>query len=171
MSDELSGFETNANPRPTFLTVLCILTFIFSAYSIITNSFGYVSADTKAAAVKIGFDKAKTDMQKDTSNNEGKAFAQKIVTKVGDVLTPENIRKSSLGSIIAAIFCLLGALMMFKLKKIGYYIYLLGTLIGIAAPFIIYGGTNLLAIASSLVIGFIGIVFCIMYGVNLKEMK
>ena len=122
------------------------------------------------AAVK---EKAMSDVQQATASSSDTAannLAQSMVSSVVTSFTPEKLKKSALGGIAAAAFCLLVAIMMWGLKKNGFYLYILGTLIGIAVPFMIFGN-NLLALGASAVMGFFGILFVILYGVNLKHMR
>ena len=87
------------------------------------------------------------------------------------VFTPENLKKAGIAEALAALCCLAGAFLMWQLKKNGYYLYIAGTLIGIISPFVIYGSSNMMSIISSVMVGFVGIVFMILYGVNLKDMR
>jgi uncharacterized membrane protein YjjP (DUF1212 family) len=59
---------------------------------------------------------------------------------------------------------------MFRLKKAGYWLYILGTAISIAGPLYIFGG-NLISMLSTVLIGIAGIVFVILYGLNLKYLR
>jgi uncharacterized MnhB-related membrane protein len=64
---------------------------------------------------------------------------------------------------------LIGAIMMWNLRKIGFWIYVLGTVIGIVAPLIIYSG-NLIGAISSIGIGFFGVLFVVLYAINKKQL-
>ena len=166
---ELQDYERPAG-RPVFITILCILTFIGSGWGIVGGAIQYFTADKQAQAMAITQEKASADINKSHSQDAGTKMAEKMVNSMTSTFTVENLKKAGLAAIIAAIFCLGGAVMMWKLKKTGYYLYIAGTLIGIGSPFLIYGGDNIMAIFSSLMVGLIGIVFVILYGVNLKHM-
>ena len=56
---------------------------------------------------------------------------------------------------------------MWNLKKVGFYLYIAGIIVLIAAP-IAMG--KLIGIIGGAFIGFIGVIFIVMYGVNLKCM-
>jgi hypothetical protein len=164
MTDVLNQYDQPAPKRPTFLTVICILTFIGSGYGVISNIWGYVSADKTAEAME-----RVRDMQH-TSNDEGAKMAQRMMEGFTNVFTPGNLRIAALAGLAAAVLCLIGALMMWNLKKPGFYAYVLGTLVGLAIPLYLFGG-NIFGILGTAVAGIFGIAFCIMYGVNLKHMK
>lgn len=172
MSDELSTFDDKPVTRPVFLTVLCVLTFLFSGFSLITSVNQYIKADAKAAEARIAMEKAKSDIQQNPNKSEpGVKFAEKMINSMSILANPGNIKNSAVSSLLTSIFCLIGAFLMWQLNKKGFYLYVVGTLIGIVAPFMIYGATNLLAIGSSVFIAFFGIIFVILYAVNLKVMK
>ena len=166
------NFDDRPVGRPGFLTVLCILTFIYSSYNTVSSTLKYFTADKTAAEVTVRREKAMNDIKAKAgkADDPGARFAEKLMNNLA-FFTPDNIRRMSLGSIASSVFCLLGAFFMWKLKRNGYYLYLVGTLAGIVIPFILFGPTNLLALGMSIFIGFFGLVFLILYGVNLKHMK
>ncbi len=169
MADTLQEYEPPA-PRPTFITVLCILTFIGSGWGLISESIKYFSADSQAEVISKVKEQANSDISKrKDSANAGARFAQKMVNSLN--MTPANIKKGAVSNGLAAILCLVGAFMMWSLKRTGFYLYVLGTLVGIISPFVIFGTGNFIAIISSVLIGFLGLIFVILYGVNLKYMK
>lgn len=122
---------TSQSKRPTFLTVLCILTFIGSGLGLLFSLLGLVAA----GAVE--------------------SFASSIpgmseVAGLGLVRTLINVVLIG-GS-------LYGAIMMFQLKKLGFYIYAVANVVLLILGF----GIVALIITG----GFIA-----MYAVNLKAMK
>ncbi len=171
MSELLQDYEQRPAARPVFLTVLCILTFVGSGWGLISGAITYFTAEKQAQAMSISKDKAADDIQKSGKNDKGTKMAEKMVTSISNSFTPENLKKTAIFSMLAAVLCLAGAFMMWNLKKTGYYLYIAGILLSIISPFVIFGSDNLMAIITSIGGGFIGIVFLILYGVNLKHMK
>jgi hypothetical protein len=88
---------------------------------------------------------------------------------VSEGLTPKNIENMSIANGISAILCLVGAVLMWGLDKKGFYLYVIGTLVGIIAPIMIYKG--ILGAVAGGGIAFFGIIFVILYGLNLKHMR
>ncbi len=157
--------------RPTFLTVLCILTFIGSGWGIVSGFTSYASANLTAGITQTAMEDAQRELENEEISNAGTAMANQLFAGMSDLLNPENIRKNAIFSIISCVFTLLGAVLMFRLSKTGFWLYVLGTLIGIVAPFIVYGGGNLFSILSSSAFAFFGILFVVLYGLNLKHLK
>lgn len=170
MATELQDYERPAT-RPTFITVLCILTFIGSGWGLIGGGIQYFTAEKQAREMTIAKQKASADIQKGGKEDEGTKMAGKMLNSMEGAFTEENLKKAGLAAILAAFFCIAGALMMWMLKKTGFYLYIAGTLVGIVAPFLIYGSNNLMSVISSVFVGFIGLIFVILYAVNLKYMK
>ncbi|MEP7145138.1 MAG: hypothetical protein ABI707_19785 [Ferruginibacter sp.] len=168
MAEILQDYEQPA-ARPVFITVLCILTFIGSGWGLISQGIKYATANTQAAAISMAKEKANEDLQSHNENDPGSKFAKKMVNSIS--ASPETIRKAALCDMAAALLCLAGAFMMWSLKKTGFYLYVAGTLVGVISPFVIFGGSNVISLLSSVVVGFIGVIFVILYGVNLKYMK
>lgn len=169
----MEDYQSSAQPavtkpaRPVFLTVLCILTFIGSGWAIVSGISSYLTADTTADIVQAAMEDAKDKI--DDAGGSSK-MAEKMISGASEMVKPENLKKSALFSIIAAVCTLGGAILMFTLKKTGYWLYILGTAISIAGPFYIFGG-NLISMLSTVLIGIVGIVFVILYGLNLKYLK
>ena len=156
-------------PRSVFITVLCILTFIGSTMSLVKQSIVYFTADSQATSFSIARERIKSDAKTKSESDKGAQFAQKFMGSLN--ISAGNIRKGALSDIMAAILCLTGALLMWKLQRRGFYLYVAGTLLGIISPFVIYGGSNIISIFSSVIWGIIGLAFVILYAVNLKDMK
>jgi hypothetical protein len=103
------------------------------------------------------------------SDDQGAVFAQKFATDMLGAINSENIKNNALTSILASLFTLFGALLMWNLRSIGFWVYVAGTLISIIAPLIIYQG-NILGGLSAILIGFIGLVFIVLYAINKKQL-
>lgn len=170
----MEDYQSPAQPavtkpaRPVFLTVLCILTFIGSGWAIVSGISSYLTADTTADIMQAAMEDAK-DKIGDAGVSSSK-MTEKMISGASEMVIPENLKKSALFSILAAIFTLAGAILMFTLKKAGYWLYILGTAITIAGPLYIFGG-NLISMLSTVLVGIAGIVFVILYGLNLRYLR
>ena len=167
MDNVLGTYEQEPKIRPTFLTVLCILTFIGSGFGLISNAMGYFSADKTAADMV----KASQELKGKKESNNATNFEGQMMDTLTTAFTPDNLRKSAIGGVVGSILCLVGAIMMWNLRRTGYYIYVVGALIGIAIPFMIFGTGNLVAIGMSVFSGFFGLLFIVLYGLNLKSLR
>ncbi len=155
--------------RPTFLTVLCILTFIGSGYSIFNAISSYKNAEIAAGITGEIMDDAMDQIEEQAETESETEIAQNIMGSVSEGLTPKNIENMSIANGISAILCLVGAVLMWGLDKKGFYLYVIGTLVGIIAPIMIYKG--ILGAVAGGGIAFFGIIFVILYGLNLKHMR
>jgi hypothetical protein len=159
--------------RPTFLTVLCILTFLGSGWGIIDAAIDYMGADVAGDAVELveeSMDEALEEIDDDDNLTDSqKEKIEGLVGGLTDSVTPENIRSSALVSILASILTLIGALLMWNLRQVGYYVYIGGTLVLVVGLAMVFGGlVGALAAGAS---GFIGVLFIVLYGLNLKHMN
>ncbi|MEO8765191.1 MAG: hypothetical protein ABI416_12925 [Ginsengibacter sp.] len=176
MEPNLDEFEPEQRLRPTLLTVLCILTFIGSGWAILSSVWGYTrAAQTVSMFSASTHNKIQPDsmLQTDSAARSGKRgaeFGQKMMVSVSRIMTAENIRKSAIGAIIAGIFTLAGAFLMWRQRRTGFYIYLLGIIIGIIFPFYLYGN-NLLAVGISSFSNFFGLLFVALYALNIKTLR
>ncbi len=177
MESNLAEFEEEPQTRSTLLTFLCILTFIGSGWTIISSTWAYSSASKTAQMISsvhqenINDSTFRQDSAREVNTQRRKSdFGFKMMATVSKMMTADNIRKNAIGAIISALFTLLGAIFMWNLKRIGFYLYILGTLIGIAVPFYLYGN-NLMAVGLSSFSNFFGLLFIALYALNLKSMK
>lgn len=96
MSENLDNMNAGEAKRPTFLTVLCILTFIGSGLGVLGGILGLLGSSVLASFAPAG----------------------------GTVLV-------SVLSLLASILCLFGAIQMWGLKKMGFMLYLGGSVLSL----------------------------------------
>lgn len=166
--------STVENKRPAFLLVLCILTFVASGFGLImglVNFSGLNDVETQFRNAGIG----SNPLTDEVFGNIDIAGIQKIQDW------------ANILGIIASILCLAGAILMFKMKKIGFLPYVLGQAVAIYGSYvglsIMEKMTEIMPVAQmgdmmtmmgGIVMVFVvifAIAFIIMYGVNLKHLK
>lgn len=135
--------QTNTTTtRPTFLTVLCILTWIGSGLGLISAIWG--------------------------------VFVGNAVAELGG---GENLATLQYANLACVVLCLIGAIMMWQMKKTGFYIYAVGELAPIILSFAILGemgaatGLGGAMAAAGAIAAIFPIAFVVMYALNLKHMK
>ena len=182
MTNFSDSFETAKPSRPTFLTVLCILTFLGSGYAILSGSGSYFSAGKSAMAMKAAsaeLKAARDSMTKQLDSASSKKPEADISTLImqgmgdslGNMASESVLKNKALVEIGGALLCFVGAVLMWLLRKQGFYLYVTGTLLGIAGPIAILGVGNLLATIGAAFWGFFGLIFIVLYAVNLKHMR
>lgn len=124
--------------RPTFLTVLCILTFIGSGLTTLVFLLGTMFIGAVAGILSsIGMAELVT----------GGAALFAVLT-------------------VLSAASLFGALQMWKLKKMGFYLYTGANIIGVFVPMMMVS-----AISFSAMDLLFPVVFIVLYGLNLKHMS
>jgi hypothetical protein len=96
MSENLDNMNAGEAKRPTFLTVLCILTFIGSGLGVLGGILGLVGSSALAMFAPAG----------------------------GTVVV-------SIIALLSSVLCLFGAIQMWGLKKMGFMLYLGGSVLSI----------------------------------------
>ncbi|MCF8415853.1 MAG: hypothetical protein K9G40_06395 [Crocinitomicaceae bacterium] len=138
MSENLDNMNAGEAKRPTFLTVLCILTFIGSGLGVLvfllaTVAFGVVSGMMES------------------------------IPGMG-ALTAGGIAFFAISLILSAV-SLFGAIQMWKLKKMGYYMYVGAGVVSFVLPIVMLGlPFNVMGV-------FWLVLFAALYGMNLKHMN
>ncbi len=140
---------TDAAKRPVFLTVLCILSFIAAGLAIL----GYITLITVMGAVTAG-----------ASALEGMAAeAGGTITNTGPS-TAMTWAYIIIG-FLTVLVSLFGVIKMWKLQKIGFFLYVGATVVSIIMTIVYSGfGSGMMSII-------FGALFIVLYGLNLKHLK
>ena len=169
--------ELDYPKRPTFLTVLCILTFIGSGFGILSSVWSYATARKTINTLNEFAQKNTKDslFQKDTVSLRKQKVSSEynIGARMGasmrTMMTVDNIHKKSIGDLIAGLFTLAGALLMWWQKRTGFYLYIVGVAIGIALPFYLFGN-DLITVGMASFGAFFGLLFIALYAINIKSL-
>ena len=180
MESQLNDFGEEEVLRPTLLKVLCILTFIGSSWLMLTQIWSYSTASKTAqmvSSVRENMNQKDSTFNNDSSmqpnqrnNRKGNFFGKAMMGSVSKIMTVENIRKTAIGAIISGIITLLGAILMWQLKRRGFYIYVVGNVVSLLVPFYLYG-FNSLSFGISFFSGFFGLLFIALYALNFKSLR
>ena len=159
--------------RSTFLTVLCVLTFAGSALGIFRGMTAIAGASKVVTETRksMNTERQREDRERLSKKNDGGSkFALRMMDSV-EQMSEAKIKQSGIASILANLLTLAGAIFMWRLNRTGFYIYVAGVVLDIAAPFVIYGSGSFIAIAGGVFTGFVGLVFIVLYAFNLRDMK
>lgn len=152
---EIPVVETSQ--RPQFITVLCILTFIGVAFGVIGSIVGWFSTQKMVDMVNNMPDQ-------DFSSMPG---MEDMGSKMELMVKWKNV--NLIVGIVGSLLCLVGALQMWKLKRTGYFIYVVGEIVPIIITGILMGSVFFKGYQ---IIGLIlPIVFVVLYSINLKYLK
>lgn len=157
----------NQKTRPTLLTVIGILSFMGLGIRFLTGLLiATIGALISPLAPDVNF----------FFNNEvdlsGVPAAMKgFIEGLFDAITQflANLTSIYLSIVLLSAIALLGVIMMWQLRKAGFYLYAAARSLIAVVPFV-FIGYNILSLmwfSASIVFG---IVFIVLYGINLKEM-
>jgi len=156
--------------RPTLLTILCILTFLVSGYTLITGVIGIFS--TKS------FDQAQWEQISEQVAESLAGADENSARIVDEVLASASITVErgiyyatplSLIAILIALVSAYGAYLMWNLRRSGFVFYTIAKIVGIIVPLVLLGFN----VITMVVYGFatvIGVILIILYNVNRKYM-
>ncbi|WP_290792519.1 hypothetical protein [Flavihumibacter sp. UBA7668] len=159
----LNPFEEEKKKLPTMLNVLTILTFIGSAIMLISIPI---------SKFFIGFAKKAMEDPATMERMSDKEIAEmEKGVRVFDLMEA-NATPIWIVTILGAALCVYGAIQMRKLKKDGYFIYLVGEILPIIGFAIILGFSNYFTTTSSYFSNLgIPLLFIILYTTQLKHLK
>lgn len=154
--------------RPTFLTVLCILSFIAGAWGIFG---GIQSAFTDKPMEDL--EEARTAMEDAMEQmGDGGGMAAEMMESAIQLAerTAEKAKPLGYIGIAASLLSLLGVWQMWNLRRKGFWMYVVASIAGLVAPVLVLGG-GLMTVLSLGVGGFFAVLFIVLYAVNLKHMS
>ena len=154
--------------RPTLLTVLCILSFVFGAWGVVSSLMSMMNPAGDVEKVQAQMEEAMEGMEGLGADHPMARMMEQGMESA--IRAAEQAVPMGIANLILTIAGLLGVWMMWNLRKQGFYIYTLASIAGLAVPFIFLGGglITLLAVGFG---GFIALVFIILYALNLKHMR
>ncbi len=173
MPKNIYEYETEPASRSSFLTWLCILTFIGSGWTMVSSVYTYVAAQKYANILTQKKPFEKDSVYADSAgavHKERNVFPERIKASFSKILDKDNMRKLAVGNIIAALFTFTGALFMWRLRRTGFYIYIIGIVISLTVPFYIFSN-DMIAVGATSFNNFFGLVFIALYALNLKAMN
>ena len=158
--ENVNPFMDNTKKRPTFLTVICILSFVGIGFVIISSLINILNmGNSQNEMMKL---QTINSSLFDSVNFDIFFYYSKINNIVG---------------FAAALICLAGVILMWRLKKLGFIIYIVGELAPTVTFFILFSSffqnplMSIVLMFSSILMFIVAIVFIIMYAVNLKHMS
>lgn len=160
----METLSVHPKPRPALLTVLCVLTFIGSGLGLMGNLMSMFIAPFMDFIDPSMFNEALSQL----GNNPGDQFAREALNIAS--LAMENILTISVLKFLFSALSIVGAIYMFKLKKIGFYLYIAAQ-VGFLTIGPIILGWNLFVSISIFFSGFFSLLFIALYAINLKHMS
>lgn len=160
--------KQNSPVRPTFLLVICILTFIGSGWSVLSNLFSIFTSGMMDSSLQM---EQYSNMMGNIEGSASASFLTGFLNSSMEVLqaTAAHAREIAVMQLVLSVISLLGAIMMFQLRRFGFYLY---TAAQILALFVLpyFAGFSTLVVIGMLWSAFISLIFIILYAVNLRYM-
>lgn len=146
--------------RPQFLTIVCIIGFIIAGLGIGAGVLGYFTMKLIASGTMDEI----TAQANDPSVTARMEEAQAKLAETG--LSLDQLGTMSLISSGLALVALIGMIMMWRLRRAGFYLFTLTQLVGLVLP-LLMGGKFQFSPVSTLV----PITMITLFGLNLKHMR
>lgn len=149
--------------RSQFLTLLCVLTFISCAIGL---ADAVVSLTNTQAVAETKY--VKPSYTPEELKDKPKQYFED--RSAGDQAMPgdtDEIRALAIAQFIYSLITLAGAILMFNLRRIGFWIYVAGVAVGTVLP-ISLAGIGAINTSFGVVFSF---VFIALYWLNIKDMR
>jgi hypothetical protein len=157
--------QESDHKRPDFLTVVCILSFVGLGWRIFRSLMDAV-AGTFISNFSFVLDDVVQDLEAEGDPATG--FAADIVASVQKLL--EHISIIALMVILFSIMALIGVILIWNLKKAGFYIYTVFRILILLTPVIVIG-LNIISLSMVAAGTVFAALFITLYGIHLKYLK
>lgn len=154
--------------RPTFLTVLCILSFIGSGLLLGSTIVNYFTFESSYPAQMEKWEETMENLS-DAGIDSGFAYNGVENSLITLEKTSQNLGQITGANALFALLSLLGVFLMFKLKKNGFYLYTFANLFWILVPLVLIDFNA--AMMTAIMTGVVTVIFVILYAMNLKHME
>ena len=156
--------------RSQFLSVLCILTFVFTGFSFLTSIIGFVSGPASPEMMaEQHVQMAEQIAQLQEVHADSFVFMFQQLQQMMDDVNNHFYLAISM-KIIWVVIGAFGAFQMWNGKKLGFHIYIIYSLLEIAQMYLFTSASNIPMLVIVYYIIISGI-FIILYSRNLKELK
>lgn len=149
--------------RSEFLTLLCVLTFLSCAWGLFDATVSFWKTDAVAETPLLP-----RKLTQEEKAVEPKAYFEDRAS--GDGPMPgdaEQIRLLAIAQFGYSFLTLIGAGLMFTLRRVGFWVYVVGTVFGIVVP-VTLAGFGALNVSFGV---FFSVIFIGLYWLNLKNMR
>lgn len=163
-------FEEKQVKRPTFLTVLCILTFIGSGWGVLSQLFTLATSGLVNQNVQM--EQYSQAMDQLSDSGVSSSFLSGLLDSSQEVIQASMMYRTQIAicGLILSIISLIGAILMFRLKRIGFCFYTAAqVLMLLVTP--IFIGFSWIAVTGLIFSAIFALLFIILYALNLKYMK
>jgi hypothetical protein len=149
--------------RSSFLTILCVFTVLGSVLGLFDSLITLTQTEAVSATTRI----KRTLTPEDTKNDPPAYFEDRASGDAPMPADPDVIRPLAGANIFYNLLTIIGAALMFNLRRAGFWVYCAGVLVGIVLPISLIGFS---AINTTFGV-FFSVIFGVLYWYCLPEMK
>jgi len=161
-----NDFDEIENEKPTFLKALVILTWVFVGLKVMGNLSALTNTTLAIEQLQQSTEILTSVSEEEESLNYLFKDAQAYIEA-----SIENIKAYNYAELIIYLLEGFAALLMFNLKKIGYWLYLACQIGIVLSVFWFFPSGNVITTATITMVSFGAVLFSILYGVNYKYLK
>ena len=165
-TEQTAAMEMPASKeRPAFLTALCVLTFIAVPLYVVLNVEAFIVEKASVDSMQSMYDAAKSMQDMGGMGDMANSYMDEAMHGIYMMYI------TFLSQAACALLCLGGALMMWRMKKAGFFLYAAGEIVPVIIAFFTMS-TGTFADVSLYVMPVLGVhalTMTVLYGLNLKH--
>lgn len=149
--------------RSQFLTLLCVLTFLSCGLGLFDAIVSLSRTQTVAETTAI----TRKPLPEDRKKKEKSYFEDRASGDVPLPSDPDLIQPLAIAQLLYSGITLIGAILMFRLRRVGFWVYVAGVAVGLILP-VILAGFGALNVSFGV---FFSLLFVYLYWNNIEEMR
>lgn len=156
---------------PVFLIVLAVLSILYVSSNLFNSVAALVSGPKSSAEIAVA-EEAITKSVAQMQNMGQEGFANMFQTIIERIHYMNDVvfYKQNILNFIVALVGLVAVVLMLKLKKIGFHLYIIYSLLFVGIVYLVFPMKMILNIEIIFSL-FVSALFCLLYGLNLKAMR
>lgn len=156
--------------RPTTLTILCTLSLVAGTWGLMSNLSNYENANQVSTLTGQTIDQTRDRLMSAMQSGAQKQVLAKTFEEFSILTDTVRIKQNALFGIMSNVLTLIGVSFMYRMRRKGFGIYLLGVGVYVLAPLFVFGVSNMAGISFFLLSLFVGLLFSFFYSRMLKYM-
>lgn len=161
---------SDGNKRPTILTILCTLSLFAGTWGLMSSFSNYENANEVSSLTAQAIDQTRDRFLSSMQSGPQKDAILKTIKEFSILTDTVRIKQNALFGILSNLLTLIGVSFMYRLRRMGYGIYLLGIGVYVFSPLFVYGPSNMAGMSFFVLSLFVGLLFSYFYWRMMKYM-
>jgi hypothetical protein len=157
--------------RPRLLTILCILSILGGSWGLMSNLGNLENAEKLSELTEQTIEETQDRMTALSPDTRSQKAMKSIFDDFQVLADTVKIKQMAMFGILSNLLTLIGAVLMYRLRKNGFGLYMLGIAVYVTSPLVVYGLNNMAGLSFFIFTMIISLIFSLLYAKNRKYLS